>query len=186
MVLVGGVDISLDPLELVGFSRAGALSSTDMNVYGSNASGFFPGEGAGFVVLMRAESALQLDIPIISYLDGWGISADGYEGIMRPFLDGQALAIQRAYDRAGFDPTDTHFVEGHGTGTPTGDPIELGAIHKVLANAQEGDSNVPKACTGVTSIKSILGYPGVRLRRWLQPRSGRCSLLRRLCRTLQG
>ncbi|KNC53585.1 uncharacterized protein AMSG_01295 [Thecamonas trahens ATCC 50062] len=160
VALVGGVDISLDPLELVGFSRAGALSSTDMNVYGAAADGFFPGEGCGFVVIMRADDATDLGLPILSFLDGWGISADGYEGIMRPFLDGQALAISRAYARASFDPRDTHFVEGHGTGTPTGDPIELGAIHKVLAaaTADAGEPAVEPACIGVTSIKSIIGH----------------------------
>ena len=51
LVLAGGVDISLDPFELVGFSKAGALAKDQMRVYDQRANGFVPGEGCGFVLL---------------------------------------------------------------------------------------------------------------------------------------
>ena len=53
LVLAGGVDLSLDPFELVGFARNGALSKSVMRVFDRRSDGFWPGEGCGFVVLMR-------------------------------------------------------------------------------------------------------------------------------------
>ena len=55
--LAGGVDISLDPFELVGFAKAGALAANEMHVFDARSNGFIPGEGCGFVVLMRRHSA---------------------------------------------------------------------------------------------------------------------------------
>src|SRR3989338_9715708 len=55
LALAGGVDISLDPFELVGFAKLGALARDKMQVYDRNASGFIPGEGCGFVVLKRLD-----------------------------------------------------------------------------------------------------------------------------------
>ena len=57
LAIAGGVDISLDPFELVGFSKTGALTPKDMSVYDRGGSGFIPGEGCGFVVLKRLEDA---------------------------------------------------------------------------------------------------------------------------------
>ena len=57
LALAGGVDISLDPFEMVGFSKTGALTSGEMTVYDNRASGFLPGEGCGFVVLKRFDDA---------------------------------------------------------------------------------------------------------------------------------
>ena len=57
LALAGGVDISLDNFELIGFAKTSALTSGEMSVYGRDASGFIPGEGCGFVVLKRLEDA---------------------------------------------------------------------------------------------------------------------------------
>ena len=153
--IVGGVDISLDPFELVGFSRAGALSKGDMNVYDKAAKGFIPGEGCGFVMLKRLDDARRDGNKVYAVLKGWGISSDGKGGIMTPTSSGQALAIRRAYSDAGYSPADLDFVEGHGTGTTVGDVIELKGIHE--AQTHEGGSPTPRR-TGMTSLKSIVGH----------------------------
>ena len=57
LAVIGGVDISLDPFEMVGFAKTGALSPGDMHVYDRRGKGFIPGEGCGFVVLKRLEDA---------------------------------------------------------------------------------------------------------------------------------
>ena len=59
VAVAGGVDLSLDPFELVGFSKLGALAAEEMRVYDARSNGFWPGEGCGFVVLMRHEDAIE-------------------------------------------------------------------------------------------------------------------------------
>ena len=154
VALVGGIDISIDPFELVGFSRAGALSRGDMNVYDKAAAGFIAGEGCGFVVLKRLEDAERDNDQIYAVLKGWGISSDGKGGIMTPSSSGQAMAIRRAYEGAGYTPADLDFVEGHGTGTRVGDQIEL----KGVFEAQTTTGQPPARRTGMTSLKSIIGH----------------------------
>ncbi len=152
--LAGGVDVSLDTFELVGFAKAGALSPQDMNVYDRRASGFLPGEGCGFVVLKRLEDARAAGDTIYAILRGRGISSDGKGGITAPDRDGQVLAMQRAYARAGYGPHELDFIEGHGTGTPVGDKTELEAI----AALRRADARSPQKACGVTSFKSIVGH----------------------------
>jgi len=155
LVLAGGVDVSLDPFELVGFSKAGALAKDQMRVYDQRASGFVPGEGCGFVVLKRAEDALRDKNYIYAVIKGWGISSDGKGGIMEPSSSGQATAIQRAYALAGYTLADVDFIEGHGTGTTKGDKVELGGIATALKQTQKSTHG---RILGVTSFKSIVGH----------------------------
>ncbi|MGC0366321.1 enediyne polyketide synthase [Rhodococcus sp. 27YEA15] len=153
-VLAGGVDVSLDPLELVGFSRLGALTRGDMNVYDAKRSGFIPGEGCGFVVLKRLEDARAAGDYVYATIRGWGISTDGKGGITKPRSQTQAEMIRRAYAGAGFGIHDVAFVEGHGTGTPVGDPVELAGIQQ----AAETNASPPGRSIGMTSLKSLIGH----------------------------
>jgi enediyne polyketide synthase len=153
LAFAGGVDISLDPFELVGFAKAGALTRSDMTVYDRRASGFIPGEGCGFVILKRAEEAIASGEKIYALLRGWAVSSDGRGGITAPSAQGQTKAILRAYKKAGYSPRTLDFVEGHGTGTPVGDKAELEAIFAAIS-ASDGEL---KSC-GVSSFKSIVGH----------------------------
>ncbi|MCC6751229.1 MAG: SDR family NAD(P)-dependent oxidoreductase [Deltaproteobacteria bacterium] len=153
LALAGGVDISLDAFELVGFAKTAALSPGEMSVYDRRASGFIPGEGCGFVVLKRLADAEAAGDAVYAVLRGWGISSDGRGAITAPDARGQALALRRAYARAGYAPGELAFIEGHGTGTPVGDPIEL----KAMALAME-DAPPPPRSVGVTSFKSLVGH----------------------------
>jgi len=156
VVLAGGVDISLDPLEAVGFARTGALTKDRMRVYDKSSSGFIPGEGCGFVLLVREEDAIRTGAPVWAALDGWGISSDGAGGITAPKSETQAMALQRCYALAGHAAADLDFIEGHGTGTPTGDRVELTSI---ISQTGEADpSEEPLRAVGVTSIKSLIGH----------------------------
>lgn len=157
VALVGGVDISIDPFELVGFSRAGALSKGDMKVYDKAAAGFIPGEGCGFVMLKRLEDARRDGDRVYAVMRGWGVSSDGKGGIMTPTSRGQALAIRRAYTTAGYSPADLDFVEGHGTGTSVGDVTELKGVYEAQTNPAETKPPAPRR-TGMTSLKSIIGH----------------------------
>jgi enediyne polyketide synthase len=151
LALAGGVDLSLDPFELVGFSRVGALARSEMLVYDRESSGFIPGEGCGFVVLMRTDEALARGLRAYAIIRGWGISSDGAGSITRPEMSGQLLALQRAYRRAGYGVESVGFFEGHGTGTTVGDQVEL----QTLAETRRTTS-IPAAAVG--SVKANLGH----------------------------
>lgn len=155
LALAGGVDISLDPFELVGFSKAGALTKDQMRVYDRRGAGFLPGEGCGFIVLKRLADAERDKDQIYAVIKGCGISSDGKGGIMEPSSQGQAYAIGRAYKDAGYTPAQLDFVEGHGTGTTRGDEVELGGIALAIENSGGGD--LVRSC-GVTSFKSVVGH----------------------------
>jgi enediyne polyketide synthase len=154
LAVVGGVDISLDTFELIGFSKVGALTDSEMRVYDRDGKGFIPGEGCGFVLMKRLEDAQKDGNKIYAVLKGWGISSDGNGGITAPKASGQALALQRAYERAGYSVNDCHFIEGHGTGTAVGDKRELEGISIAMNNMGQ-----PKPrSVGMTSLKSIVGH----------------------------
>lgn len=157
VALVGGVDLSLDPFELVGFSRNGALSRGDMRVYDERATGFLPGEGGGFVVLMRHEDALAEGRRIHGLVRGWGISSDGHGGLTRPVVDGQVRALERAYARSGAPIHEVAYFEGHGTGTPVGDETELAALSTAVRHSANG-ARLPDPRAVVGSVKAILGH----------------------------
>ncbi|MDH4281121.1 MAG: SDR family NAD(P)-dependent oxidoreductase [Myxococcales bacterium] len=154
LAFAGGVDVSLDAFELVGFARVGALSDSDMKVYDRAGNGFLPGEGCGFIMMKRLSDAKRDGDYIYATLNGWGVSSDGKGGMTAPTVDGQALALRRAYDRAGYSAHQLDFVEGHGTGTAVGDPVELTAISNTIDSFGEA---LPHGC-GVTSFKSLVGH----------------------------
>ncbi|WP_085584746.1 type I polyketide synthase [Thalassospira mesophila] len=153
MVLAGGVDLSLDPFELTGFSRTSALARDDMLVYDEGSQGFWPGEGCGFLALMRYDDAIEQCEHIHAVIRGWGVSSDGSGGLTRPEPAGQMLAMQRAYHRAGYHIGSVGYFEGHGTGTKVGDTAELTA----LINArQQYDGTIQPAI--ISSIKANIGH----------------------------
>src|SRR5262249_20320336 len=121
IAIAGGVDLSLDPFELAGFSKLGALAREEMRGFEAASAGFWPGEGCGMVVLMRHEDAAAQHHPSYAVLRGWGVSSDGSGGITRPEQAGQVLALRRAYHRAGYGIDSVAYFEGHGTGTSVGD-----------------------------------------------------------------
>ncbi|HEU5026785.1 MAG TPA: polyketide synthase, partial [Spirillospora sp.] len=153
LAVAGGVDISVDATELIGFSRAGALAVEEMRVYDRRSAGFWPGEGCGMVVLMREEDAVARGHHVHGFVDGWGVSSDGAGGITRPETDGQRLALDRAYRRAGFGPDEVGYFEGHGTGTAVGDAAELETL--IEARRAAGANGIPAA---VGSIKANIGH----------------------------
>jgi enediyne polyketide synthase len=152
VAIAGGVDLSLDPFEMVGFAKVGALAKDRMRVYDERAAGFWPGEGCGVAVLMRHRDALALACRIYGIVRGWGISSDGSGGLTRPTVEGQLLALARAYRNAGFGPDSAAYFEGHGTGTAIGDMTEL----RVIARARRDAGATEPAAIG--SVKANVGH----------------------------
>ncbi len=150
VALAGGVDLSLDPLELVGLAKTGVLASGDMRIYDENPTGFLPGEGCGVLVLMRAADARSGGLPIYAEIAGWGVSSAGQASQAGPEASSQLLALNRAYQRAQVDPADVQLIEGHGAGTQDGDVAELTALAQLRQGARQ------RAALG--SVKANIGH----------------------------
>ncbi|MFI6422843.1 type I polyketide synthase [Streptomyces sp. NPDC050842] len=153
VAIAGGVDLSIDPFEVIGFAKTGALATADMRVYDRGSNGFWPGEGCGAVVLMRDDDARAQGRFRYATIAGWGWSSDGRGGITRPEASGHRLALERAYDTAGFGLDTVAYLEGHGTGTAVGDATELRALSEARRAA---DPTAPPAALG--TIKGNMGH----------------------------
>ncbi|MGO8960740.1 MAG: SDR family NAD(P)-dependent oxidoreductase [Streptosporangiaceae bacterium] len=149
-VIAGGVDLSLDPLELVGLARARVLATTDVRIYDQNPTGFLPGEGCGLVVLMRTADARVAGLPVYAEIVGWGTSAGANPGEPQSSASSQLLAMQRAYERAAVDPADIQFIEGNGAGTLADDAAELTALGELRAGAA--------TAAALGSVKANIGH----------------------------
>lgn len=153
VVLAGGVDLSIDPFEVIGFAKTGALAKREMKIYDKDSNGFWPGEGSGLLVLMREEDALARGKRIYATITGWGISSDGKGGITRPEAAGHELALTRAYERAGYGVETVSYFEGHGTGTALGDTTEIEALSHARRVADPA-----AAPAALSSVKGNFGH----------------------------
>jgi acyl transferase domain-containing protein len=155
LVLAGGVHHCDDLVLWAGFSKLGALSPTgSIRPFSRHADGILIGEGTGMVALERLSAAERHGHRVYAVLRGTGVSSDGRDAsLVSPNVDGQVLALERAYRAAAVDPATVELVEGHGTATPTGDRAELETIRRVFGKA--GD-DAPPGVLG--SVKSMIGH----------------------------
>ncbi|MGN6678491.1 MAG: polyketide synthase, partial [Streptosporangiaceae bacterium] len=131
-----GVDLSIDPYELVALAKAGHLARADMRVYDANPTGFLPGEGCGAVLLMRMADARARDLPVFAEIVGWGAASTGgtsevdqaEAGAFTPDARTRLLALRRAHEMAAIEPGDVQMVEGAGSGVGRADDAELAAL----------------------------------------------------------
>ncbi|WP_158883809.1 type I polyketide synthase [Amycolatopsis anabasis] len=153
VALAGGVDLSIDPFETIGFAKVGALATGEMKVYDRGSNGFWPGEGCGVLVLMREQDALARGSRLYASITGWGVSSDGKGGITRPEAAGHRLALRRAYARAGYGVETVSYFEGHGTGTEVGDTTEIDAL-----SSARRDADAAVAPAALSTIKGNIGH----------------------------
>jgi 8-amino-7-oxononanoate synthase len=154
--IVGGVYTICTPDLLVGFSRIGALSRSDVcRPFDANADGFVLGEGVGAVILKRLDDAIRDNDRIWAVIKGAGLNNDGRgDGPMTPRMSGQMDALARAYRDARISPDTVHYVEAHGTATPVGDATEIGALRENARALGAG-----RIHCAVTSVKGNIGHP---------------------------
>jgi acyl transferase domain-containing protein len=157
VVLAGGVHHCHDETLWSLFTQIGALSpSQRISPLASAADGLLVGEGTAVVVLKRFEDARKADDRVYAVLRGCGTSSDGRGGsLLSPSIEGQVLALRRAWDAAGLDPTAPDAIgllEAHGTATKAGDTAELATIAEVFRSAARERSAV------VGSVKSMIGH----------------------------
>jgi len=128
LVLAGGVAKGVG-----GWARgrrpAGRAAGQHVRVYDASPTGMFPGEGCGMVALRRAADTRAARVPAYAEIAGWHAA-----GLAAP----HAAALPVAYARAGIDPADIQFVEGHGAATADDDLAELTALLEVLGTRKTG------------------------------------------------
>lgn len=154
-VLAGGVDALNDILMYMCFSKTPALSPTgDCRPFSTEADGTMLGEAVGILALRRLEDAERDGNTIHAVIRGLGGASDGAgTAIYSPRAGGQARALIRAYEQAGYGPEAVDLVEAHGTGTKAGDKAELDGLHQVFG---EVASDAPWCALG--SVKSQIGH----------------------------
>lgn len=154
VVVCGGAEACIHPLPMAGFSRMRALSTRNEDPehasrpFDKARDGFVLGEGAGLIVLERADFARARGARIYARLAGAGVSCDSFD-LVQPHPDGEfaALAIRLALRSAGIDASEIGHVNAHATATPVGDLAEAGAI---LAAIGDG--------AAVAGTKSMTGH----------------------------
>ncbi len=153
MMLAGGVQASMPPQVYMLFCQLDALSRTSAMPFDKKADGTILAEGAGFLVLKRLSDAKSDGDTIYAVLKAAGIASDGRaQGLLTPRVEGETLAIRRAYEQCGIDPASVGLVEAHGTGIPLGDQTEIAAMLNVFGKGPM----VPRHALG--SVKSMIGH----------------------------
>lgn len=158
MMVAGGTESPLCRLSIAGFSACKALT-THFNDEPTKASrpydvdrdGFLMGEGAGIVVLEEYDRAVARGAHIYAEIIGYGLSGDAYH-ITAPAEDGSGAfrCMQAALKRAELKPKDIDYINAHGTSTPMGDEIELGAVERLFGDAASD--------LHMSSTKSAIGH----------------------------
>jgi 3-oxoacyl-(acyl-carrier-protein) synthase/3-hydroxymyristoyl/3-hydroxydecanoyl-(acyl carrier protein) dehydratase/1-acyl-sn-glycerol-3-phosphate acyltransferase len=151
VAIAGAVNRADDLFIHIGFCALQAMSKTGQSrPFHAQADGLVPGEGAAVVALKRLDDAIRDGDTIYGVIRGVGLSNDGRaKNLLAPAVAGQTLALQRAYEDAGWDAGDVDLVECHATGTPVGDATELQSTGAVFA----GRTDVP-----IGSLKGNLGH----------------------------
>ena len=158
VMVAGGAEAAVCRLGIAGFAAARALS-TSFNDTPESASrpwdvdrdGFVMGEGAGVVVLEELEHAKRRGADIYAEIVGYGLSGDAHH-VTAPAADGNGgyRSMQGALRHAKLAPGDVDYINAHGTSTPLGDEIELGAVKRLFGDAVYELS--------MSSTKSAIGH----------------------------
>jgi acyl transferase domain-containing protein/NAD(P)H-dependent flavin oxidoreductase YrpB (nitropropane dioxygenase family)/acyl carrier protein len=165
MVLCGGADLHNTVEDYFLFSSVHALSPNGRpRPFDAQADGIAIGEGIACVVLKRLADAERDGDRIYAIVRGIAGSSDGRSlGLTAPRPEGQRLALQRAYDRAGIAPAQVGLIEAHGTGTAVGDRTELAAIteHFLAASTPPGNCAIGSVKSQIGHTKCAAGVAGV-------------------------
>jgi 3-oxoacyl-[acyl-carrier-protein] synthase II len=158
VMVAGGTESAINRIGLAGFAACRALATSfnqapekGSRPYDKDREGFVMGEGAGCVVLESLEHAQARGAHIYAELVGYGLSGDAHH-ITAPAEDGDGAfrCMSMAMRKAGITAAQIDYVNAHGTSTPLGDEIELGAVQRLVGDAASSIS--------MSSTKSSIGH----------------------------
>ena len=158
VMLAGGSEGAICPIGIAGFAQARALSTAFNDTpekasrpYDQARDGFVMGEGAGVVCLEEYEHAKARGAKIYAEILGYGLSGDAYH-VTAPHPEGSGAyrAMEMAMRKSGISLAEIDYVNAHGTSTPLGDELELGAVRRLFGSALETMS--------MSSTKSAIGH----------------------------
>jgi len=157
VMLAGGAEAAICRVGMAGFIAARAMSTNFNDTpekasrpYDKDRDGFVMGEGAGVLVLEELEHAKARGAKIYAEVAGYGLAGDAYH-ITAPAEDGDGgfRAMKAAIKDSGIDVSEIDYINAHGTSTPLGDEIELGAVTRLLGNsAGRASMSSTKSATG--------------------------------------
>ena len=154
MAIAAGVNVLAAPTAFILFSNANMLSPTGrLSTFDAAANGYVRGEGFGAVVLKPLSKALADGDEIYGLIRATTVNQDGHtKTLTAPSQDAQIAMLEKLCADGGVDPAHIGFVECHGTGTPTGDPIEAGAVGRVFGKRRRS------APLMIGSVKPNVGH----------------------------
>ena len=164
-ILVGG-SCTLDMRASTAADAIDALSQRNntpqeaMQPFDKNRDGFVPSGGAAALVLEEYEHAIARGASILAEVCGYGFSSNGTEEISAPSADAEYIAMKRALDDAGLQPSDIDYVNAHGTSTPLGDIEEAKALTRLFVPYSSSISTIENSVSipYISSTKSMTGH----------------------------
>ncbi|WP_261253460.1 type I polyketide synthase, partial [Serratia entomophila] len=161
--LVGGVNVMLSHRSFVGCSASKMLSQKGRcATFDEGADGYCRGEGVGAVVLKRLSDAEADGDAILAVIRGTAVNQDGRSAsLTAPNGGAQEAVIEQALKAAGLRGQDVDYIECHGTGTPLGDPIEVGALKNVLGRHRSKPVVLGAVKTNIGHLEGAAGVIGL-------------------------
>ncbi len=156
-MITGGAEAVITPLAVGGFCAMKAVSTRNdepekaSRPFDAERDGFVMGEGAGIVVLEERERAIARGAVPVCEVVGYGLSGDAYHiSAPSPDGDGAVRSMRHALEDAGLGPSEIDYINAHGTGTPTGDRVEIAAVKAVFGEHARK--------LAISSTKSMTGH----------------------------